>query len=107
MSKRSTKRGHTLDGDRLHVKAVLPPALQSLLQPTLQRRPCCLLCGGPHQAVGVFVPTYPERWGFPAGFRAGCTYGVCQRCLARPDTQDRVEAALWDDRQKQRQAPWN
>lgn len=54
----------------------------------------CLLCGHPRVAsVGVWFPD-PEssrRLGAPEGKTRACPYGLCRRCLKRPDVGTLVE----------------
>ena len=85
----------------------LPPPLRTLALRARHRPPPCLLCRQPFHALGVFLPNEPQRWGIANGWQGGCVYALCQACLGLPDRGERVEAVLWQDRQRQTTAPWN
>jgi hypothetical protein len=87
--------------------ASLPPALQPLAIRAQQRKPPCLLCQQSFHALGVFIPSYPQRWGIVEGWQGGCVYALCQACLAIPNRGELVEAILWQDRRRKAAAPWN
>jgi len=85
----------------------IPPQLWDLVHKAREARRPCLLCQGEFFTVAVFLPTAPDRWGIAEGWQGGCVYGLCQTCTTLPDRQQRVEAALWADRQQALAARWN
>ena len=86
--------------------ASLPRPLQALAIRAQQRKPPCLLCQQPFHAIGVFVPSHPQRWGMAEGWQGGCVYALCQACLSLPQRADLVEGVLWQAR-AQAAALWN
>jgi len=88
------------------VKDLPAPLRCSVLQQLAQPDPC-LLCGQAARHVGVFRPYQLRVWGIPAGWQGGAVYTLCARCLQFPDLHDRVEALLWQARQRAVSARWN
>jgi hypothetical protein len=105
MRRRRPRRGRTPQAMAACL-AACPPPLRALARRVSRQRPPCLLCGSPYHALGLFVPWHPQAWGIAAGWHAGCAYGLCVRCVALPDRDAQVEAALWRDRHRAA-APWN
>lgn len=59
----------------------------------------CRLCSAGFTRVGVFVPTDADlarRLGQPEGKTRYVLYGLCDRCHALPDHNERIEAAILD-----------
>ena len=57
----------------------------------------CRLCSTGFTRVGVFVPTdidLARRLGQPSGKTRIVLYGLCDRCYALPDRNERIEAAI-------------
>ena len=88
------------------VKDLPAPLRCSVLQQLATPDPC-LLCGQAARHVGVFRPYQPRVWGIPEGWQGGAVYTLCARCLQFPDLHDRVEALLWQARQRAVSARWN
>lgn len=86
--------------------APLPPRLRALAVRVRQCKPPCLLCQQPYYTLGVFTPYDHQRWGVPPGWLGGWVYTLCERCMALPNREERVEATLWQSR-TQTAAPWN
>ncbi len=86
--------------------ASFPPTLWAMVWQAYRLRPPCLLCQKPCYRVGAFIPTEPQAWGIPPGWRGGCVYSLCQTCVQLPDLMACVEALLWQDRAEV-VAPWN
>lgn len=58
---------------------------------------CCLLCAKPAMWRAVFIPSEPRLWGGPPlrpGKTRGLFYGLCRKCMRRPDRVSAVEAAI-------------
>jgi len=77
------------------MRATFPPNVQTAVYQTYRLKPPCLLCDQPCYRVGVFIPTDPQAYGIPPGWRGGCVYSLCLTCLRLPDLMDRIEALLW------------
>jgi hypothetical protein len=90
------------EGERLwrSFLAAIPRPLHPVARRTLRRRPPCLLCGQPMQALGAFVPREPGRWGSPPGHARGCCYSLCAECVTLIDKADRAETILLDMREQ-------
>jgi hypothetical protein len=86
--------------------ATCPPPLRALALRVHRQRPPCLLCGDGYHALGIFLPCQPQTWGIAEGWQGGCVYGLCRGCVALPEREQAVEAALWRTRQ-QAAARWN
>jgi len=54
----------------------------------------CLLCGGPSDVIGVFVPDDPQRWGAAPGKTRFVRYCLCEKCKSKNDTPIRVEKVI-------------
>lgn len=57
----------------------------------------CLLCGGPPEMIGVFVPDEPLKWGAAAGKTRLIRYCLCLSCHGRPETPEKVEKVVRSD----------
>lgn len=54
----------------------------------------CLICGGPPEVTGLFVPLDPISWGgFPGKTRI-FKYCLCRACFEKPDTPGRAEKII-------------
>lgn len=54
----------------------------------------CLLCGGPPDVIGVFVPETPETWGGIKGKMRFIRYCLCLKCHQKPDAPARAEKII-------------
>lgn len=54
----------------------------------------CLLCGGPQDVIGVYVPDNPEAWGAPKGKDRRFVYALCGDCFGKPDAPTCVEKII-------------
>jgi hypothetical protein len=84
--------------------AALVHALGALAERCLDQEPhpTCCLCHW-HAAMTVLVFLADDE---QSGVRRGCTLLICGPCLCLGDLQARVQAALTEDKRKER-ALWN
>jgi hypothetical protein len=84
-----------------------PPVLRRRVLQQLAQPDPCLLCQQAARHVGVFRPCQPRVWGIPEGWQGGAVYTLCAGCRQLPDQPARVEALLWQARQRAVSARWN
>jgi hypothetical protein len=88
-----TKRPGSPEVTRTLVHKLQPGGqAQQLVRAMLEQGMTCCVCGGSPAIAGVFIPR--DQAAKPPGKRKTCWYLLCQSCLALPDREAQVEAAL-------------